>query len=221
MSQMVLRLLAVTCLSATGALGWQWVDQNGHLRPVVWSTPEPLLPSIDQVLPSQLGPRHPGSEQLAVLDRRPLFSPSRRPPPPKLPPPPPPPPDPLDFTTISGLLTGDQGMVLATVQGQARRLKLGSKVGGWELKGVTEVGAQFAKGGQTREVTITRAVLGAAAALKNAPAAPAPVAAPTGAGRSTASSSANSVEARQQARLETLRRRNELRAQRGLPPLPE
>lgn len=221
MRHMALRFLAVACLAVVGALGWQWVDQTGRMRPIVWDAPQPLLPSFDQAFPAQLGPRHPSAELLGALDRRPLFSPSRKPPPPKLPPPPPPPPDPLDFTTISGLLTGDEGMVLATVQGQPRRLKLGNKVGAWELKAVTVQGAQFAKGEQTRDMTITRAVLGAATVPKSTPTAPAPAAAPAGASRAAATSGGNSVEARQQARQETLRRRNELRAQRGLPPLPE
>ncbi|MDP3520559.1 MAG: hypothetical protein Q8S02_08040 [Hydrogenophaga sp.] len=218
MSQAVTRLLALTVLALLAALGWQWVDERGQRRPIVWNAPEPLLPSLESGLPDRVGPLHPTAEQLAELELRPLFSPSRRPPPPKLPPPPPPPPDPLDFTSISGLLTGDAGMVLATVQGQFRRLKVGGKVGEWELKSVTTQGAQFAKGDQTRDLAITRVSLGAAA--PKAPPSSAPSVA-AGAPARASSSASNSVDARREAQRETLRRRNELRAQRGLPPVPE
>lgn len=218
MSHTVTRLLALTVLALLVALGWQWVDERGQKRPIVWEVPEPLLPSLETGLPDRVGPLHPAGSQLAELEQRPLFSPSRRPPPPKLPPPPPPPPDPLDFTSISGLLTGDEGMVLATVQGQFRRLKVGGKVGEWELKSVTTQGAQFAKGDQTRDLAITRISLGAAAPKTPSPSIPATAASAPARASTSASST---VDARREAQRETLRRRNELRAQRGLPPVPE
>jgi hypothetical protein len=149
---------------------------------------------------------------------RPRFAPDRRPPPPPAPPvvpPPPPPPDPFASVQITGLFTGPSGGVLARVEGKMRRVKIGQNIGAWTLTQVEGREASFKQGEQERKLRLEYAKI-------NAPVAPpaAAAAAPVPQARPAQAPQASPDNLQDEQR-ERLRRRNQLRALNGLPPLTE
>jgi len=218
MSAWSIRLLLLGNIVLVALLGRQWLDGAGELRQVTWVPPPPVQPALASAALRLAEPDITSPISVVALAERPLFYPTRRPLPPPPPPQvvaPPPPPDPLDFTVVQGLVAGDAGVVLVSVRGSPGRLTVGQKVGDWELTAVAPQSATFRRNGVQRELRLVLSAFGspkpmpmpAARAAAGGPAAGAP-----GRGGSVA-------EAGREEQREILRRRNELRARRGLPPV--
>lgn len=193
-----------------------WLDETGQPRPNPWVPPAPIVPEVGA--PKLSPPADPLAGNAAAypaLLERPLFAADRRPPPP---PPPPPPPDPLRDVQILGIVTGEKGYVLARVEGRTRRLAQGESIGEWKLdklegRDVTFVQAE----GQTRQIRLQYARIGAQ------PRSAAQAGAASGGATPGSDGAANTTAtlSPEEQRREALRRRNEYRAARGLPPLTE
>lgn len=205
-----MRLLLVLILLLAGGLAWLWVDQQGQWRNLAWSPPKALPPDIK--VPAR-GPQAsgPAGAEIAAILARPLFAPDRRPPPPPAPPAAAPPPDPLANIQIQGIFSGKNAGILARVDGKVRRIKINDSVGPWTLKSIEGRDVTFGQGDEKRQLRLAYARLDAPipkAVDANARPAPAPVAGAVGVPQ----------RAQDEAR-ERLKRRNELRASRGLPPV--
>lgn len=198
-------LLLITALACT--LAWQWVDERAQWRNIAWLAPKPLLP---EVKPLQVLPAAAPAQYASILER-PLFAPDRRPPPP---PAPPPPPDPLADIQLLGLFSGANGGLLARIEGKVRRVKVNETVGPWTLKSVDGRDATFAQGTDSRQLRLAYARIDTPAAPTAAQAATA-AARPAGLGAPGAGAPVNIQDEGR----ERTRRRNEIRAARGLPPI--
>jgi hypothetical protein len=208
-----LRLLALLNLLLAAGLTWLWVDEHAVLRSLAWVAPKSLAPEIKLPAASGLGVGAAAdAAQFAVILDRPLFAPDRRQPPPPPPPAPPPPPDPLADMQIVGIFTGDNAGILARVDGKLRRIKVKEAVGPWTLKSIDGRDILFTQGDQDRKLRLAYAKL-------NAPAAQAPVAANAAMPPPGLQPAAGLPQNAQDEVRERLKRRNELRASRGLPPV--
>ena len=207
------------------ALASLWFTPQGEPLIAPWQPPAPLVPEAPQALPSAAVP-HDAVQQQAILDR-PLFASDRRPPPPPPPPSAMPPPDPLANIQLTGVLQGDFNGVLARVDGQSRRIRVDETIGPWKLTSVDGRKATFTRDGDQRTLEMAFARLSAPT-----PSAPTAAAGNAGTGQDTASSAAadaasglpvSQIQAqrRQEDQRERLRRRNEVRARAGLPPISE
>lgn len=219
MRRLAAPLLGVLALGLLGLLAWLWVTPQGQWVGVKWQPPAPIKPSLDgsAALP-QTGVDL--TRYVATLER-PLFVASRRPPPP------PPaasaavvvdtPPD-LRVLGLYGR-KGDgatAGGMVARVDGQVKRLRIGDSVGRWTFKALRPGEAVLALG-ETEQVYPLRRP-----APDEPPAATADNAAVPGDRPAAKPAAANPQLQRQidEAR-QNLRRVNALRARSGLPPLPE
>jgi len=210
-----IRVLLLLILLLLGGLAWIWLDQAGQLRNVTWTPPRALPPEIK--IPSterQVGTGS-ASEFAAILER-PVFAPDRRPPPPPAPPAPTPPPDPLANVQVQGIFSGANAGILARVEGKVRRIKVNEAIGPWTLKSIEGRDVTFRQGEETRKLRLDYARLAppitqaaAAAAQATNPSQPQPPVV-TGLPQNI-----------QDEIRDRLRRRNELRASRGLPALTE
>jgi hypothetical protein len=217
-----LLLLALLVLGLTAALAWLWLRPDGRGAALRWQAPAPLRPALDApaALPSadvDLG------RYVATLDR-PLFVPSRRPPPP-----PPPasapavvidtPPDlrvlGLYGRRAEGEGAGSSGGMIARVDGQVKRVRIGEAVGRWTLKTLRPGEAVLALGDTEQVYPLRRPAPDEppAATADNAKPGNEPAARPAGVNPQL---QRQIEEARQ-----NLRRVNALRVRNGLPPLPE
>ncbi len=149
MKRLILPMLLVLQPLLALALAALWFTPQGEPRVQPWQAPSALLPELPP--PVIETPAQDDQEQLAIIRQRPLFASNRRPP---EPPKPPPPPDPLDKTQINGILNGDVTVVLATVDGQSRRLLPKAKVGAWELLSVTERSVTFVNADKQRQLPL-------------------------------------------------------------------
>lgn len=212
-------ILTALIIIGLAGWGWLWIDEQGHRKPVVWIKPRPILPELK--LPAFAPPANtPGdiTRYTSILDR-PLFAPDRRPPPPPAPPAPPPPPDPLANLQIQGIFSGESTGILAKLDGKIRRIKIDSAIGQWTLKGIDNREVTFVSGSENRKFRLNYARL-------NTPAAAAPTP-PAAAGNPHAGlpglpppgAVSNLPQNAQDEAREILRRRNELRAANGLPPI--
>jgi len=190
-----LRLLVLLNLLLAAGLAWLWVDEHAVLRSLAWVAPKALSPDI--TLPANSSGAA-DLAQFAVILERPLFAPDRRQPPPPAPPAPPPPPDPLANIQISGIFTGDNAGILARVEGKLRRIKLNEAIGPWTLKSIDDRDILFSQGDQDRKLRLNYAKIAPPGAPQAMPGAP--------------------QNTQDEAR-ERLKRRNELRVSRGLPPI--
>ena len=201
------RWLIVAAALLAGGLAWMWFDEAGNLRNVGWMAPAPLTSAIlskpDAARPGA-SPANP-TQYLAVLER-PVFAPDRRPPPP---PAPPPPPDPMANIQILGVFSGVNAGVIARVDGKARRVRVNESVGAWTLKSIEGRDVTFAQGEDKRQLRLTYSNLGAVSAQ-------APSVATQAAGGQSPSVLAVQQSQQEESR-ERLRRRNAIRAARGLP----
>jgi hypothetical protein len=207
-----IRLLILLNLVALCGVAALWYDQDGVMRNVQWEAPQPVLPQIGQLnvafQPASASPDP--LAHIAILER-PLFAPDRRPPPP-------PPPaveaaqvDPLAAVELIGLFSGENGGVLARVEGQVRRIKLRESIGAWSLKGIAGREATFVQGDEQRTLSLNYSRLGASAGVVTSKAAPTPAVA-------AVARVANNLQIESRA---FLNRRNGVRANAGLPPLQE
>ncbi len=200
-------LLLVTLLLA-GGLAWMWFDEHAHLRNVTWVAPKALPPDIKVLQAggaSQAGATENNPALFAVIQERPVFAPDRRPPPP---PAPPPPPDPLAEIKIHGIFSGENAGILARVDGKMRRVKVNETVGSWTLKSIDGRDVTFAQGGENRQLRLAYARIDTLT--------PAPASA-TKAPSSPATGAVGVQQNSEDENRERLRRRNEIRAARGLP----
>lgn len=206
-------LLLVALLSA--GLASLWVDPQGHWRNIAWKPPEAKSPDVSSPAGLMLVAPGEAATAYASIQARPLFAPDRRPPPPPPPPVPPPPPDPLADIQLYGVFSGESAGIVARVEGKMRRIKVNEALGEWTLKNIDGRTVTFAKGDEKRQLKLAYAPLGARVP-------PAPTAAQPSAGRApgTSRNAAAAQNSQDEAR-ETLRRRNEIRAARGLPPVTE
>lgn len=202
------RILLLAILTLAVGLLWMWFDRNGHLRNMTWSSPQAVKPDIKMPTVPNLGQMEPSTSSSVILER-PIFAPDRRPPPPPPPPTVPPPPDPLADLQIKGIFDGQTAGILAIVGGKSRRINLNDTIGPWSLKSVEGRDVTFTRGTETRKLHMAYARL-------NTPVPVAPK--PPTANASTAAPAQNATNS-QDAMRERLKRRNELRASRGLPPV--
>ena len=199
-------LLLIALLSA--GLASLWLDSQGHWRHLAWLPPAAMPPDLNPPSALALVPGNDTPPSYASVLERPLFAPDRRPPPPPTPPPPPPPPDPLAGLQIYGVFTGNTPGILARIEGKMRRLLVDQPVGGWTLTQIDGRTATFAKGDEKREFKLAYAPLGP----RTPPAAP-----PAAANRTPGGPGAVAVQNQDDEARDVLRRRNEIRAARGLP----
>ena len=212
------RILLLTMVLLAGGLAWLWVDQTGKVRNVSWAAPAPMAAGIatKASAPAAASFAANPAQFLAVLER-PVFAPDRRPPPPPAPPTPPPPPDPMANIQIRGVFSGATPGIIVNVEGKLQRVKVSETIGAWTLKSVEGRDVTFVQGSESRQLRLAFANLATVAPVKS-PAGQA-AAAPQQAGQpfdATAFRQKLQDEAR-----EILRRRNQTRAERGLPLLTE
>lgn len=215
------RLLLLLILLLGGGLAWMWFDEQAQLRSLTWVAPKALPPDIKVPAgPPRADLTASDVSQYAVVLERPLFAPDRRPPPP---PAPPPPPDPFATIQIQGIFSGANAGILASADGKSRRVKINETIGNWTLKSIDGREVTFTQGEENRKVRMAYArlnvpVVQAVKANVQAASAPAPASAPTTA---PVAGAVNLPQKAQDEVRERLRRRNELRTSRGLPPLTE
>ncbi|MEO8119677.1 MAG: hypothetical protein ABI606_10195 [Rhodoferax sp.] len=200
------RLLALLTLLLAAGLAWLWLDQHAQVRNVAWVAPKALPPELKVPASAPPGGAASDTAQFALILERPLFAPDRRPPPP---PAPPPPPDPMANIQISGIFSGANAGILARVDGTTRRVKVNETVGSWTLKSIEGRDVTFSQGEENRTLRLSYAPLGQQspqAAEKTVKASGAP-----------AASLVDITQNRQDEARETLRRRNAIRAAKGLP----
>ena len=185
------------------ALAGLWFTPQGEPRRSPWQAPAALPPELPSLSVSELP-----AVDLGLIVARPLFSADRRPPPP---PAAPPPPDPMANIELLGVLGGDYAGVIARVDGKSQRLRVNDTLGEWTLVAVEGRRATFKRQTEERHLDLAFSRLGGAAATTATAATAATAAAPA----SNAQASADDT------RRERLRRRNEIRARAGLPPIPE
>ncbi|MDL2339415.1 MAG: hypothetical protein QFE16_16390, partial [Pseudomonadota bacterium] len=207
--------LVVLNLLLAGVLVWLWVDQDGQLRNVRWTPPLAIKPDFSTAARASSKP-HPTDMTLVLATlERPLFSPSRRPPPPVVAAPlaAEPVPDPLGNVLIQGIYSGTEtGGIIANVGGISRRISINEKIGDWTLKSIDERDVKFVRNDESRVVQLLRA--------RPAPTAAASPNNPTPQSGSNAPQSQMSiVQKMEDEARDLLRRRNELRARAGRPPI--
>jgi hypothetical protein len=215
MSVSPIRTSLLLNLSLAAGLAWLWFDENGKPRDVAWIPPAALAPELATPVQASdsatKGASATNLTQYLALLERPLFAPDRRPPPPPAPPSAPPPSDPLANIQVTGIFTGDSAGIIANVDGKARRIKVNDNVGAWTLKNVSGRDVTFVQGSDSRQLRLNFSRLGPPVAQASAAGAAPPQMA---AGQSAVGGLAPNPQ--DEAR-ERLRRRNEIRAARGLP----
>lgn len=207
----MLPLLVAINVALLVMLGRLWVAPDGRLHGVDWHAPAPLPPAIDA------GPRLPDvgadlTRFVATLER-PLFVPSRRMPPPPAASAPVVVAEVAPDVKVLGLYGSAEagGGMIARIDGQVRRVKIGAGVGRWVLKAVRPGEAVLALGDTEQVYPLQRV-------LAPGPDAPASAAAPSPEQRPAAQSQ---IEQARERALRRLRDMNARRARAGLPPLPE
>lgn len=215
----MLPLLGLAALALLGLLAWLWVTPQGQWIGMRWQAPAPIKPSLDG--PSGLPEVGVDLGRYVATLERPLFVASRRPPPPPAAAASAPmvadtPPD-LRVLGLYGR-RGEgaaAGGMIARVDGQVKRVRIGDSVGRWTLKELRAGEAVLALGGTEQVYPLRRAnadeppVAGDNASTSgSAPAARPPA--------------ANAQMQREiEAARERVRRVNALRARNGMPPVPE
>lgn len=214
MRRLVLPMLVVLNLALAGLLAWLWFTPAGALRDLRWQPPQPVPPALAdaRALPNV---DIDVARYVATLER-PLFVPTRRPPPPPQAVASAPVADPLPQIRLLGLYGNDQvGGVIASIDGQVRRLRVGESIGSWSVKEVRRNEVVIARADDVRTIALVRSASDAAV--------PETVAAGDSARSGTASTP--TAQAQRQRDVERarnqVRRMNVLRARSGLPPLPE
>lgn len=208
------RLLILLTVLLAGGLAWMWFDEHAQLRNLAWIAPKPLSPDI-KALPNASSTGATASNPaayIAILER-PVFAPDRRPPPP---PAPPAPPDPMANIEIRGIFSGVNAGIIASVDGKVRRVKVNEAVGSWTLKSIEGRDVTFTQGDETRQLRLAYAPLGP----RNPQAAPPQAQTSGGTAAPAPTATAAPTSAQEESRA-YLRRRNEARIARGLPPIVE
>lgn len=220
MRRWALPLLAMLNLGLLGWLASMWFTRDGQLAGVHWRQPEPLKPTLDG--DNSLPPTGVEMGRYVATLERPLFSPSRRPPPPPPVASAPPVVDTPPDIRVLGLYGsraegGGAGGMVARVDGQVKRVRVGDSIGRWTLKEIRPGEAVLAAGDAQQVYPLLRS-----AATEAPPSAVSDNVAPAGGPAVTRSGTVDPVRQRQieEARA-NVRRMNVLRARSGMPPLPE
>jgi hypothetical protein len=219
MKRWTLPVLLVLNLGLLAWLASMWLTPDGRLAGVHWQPPSALKPSLDGGLPLPATGVELG-RYVATLER-PLFMPSRRPPPPPQAAAAPVVVDTPPDVRVLGLYgtrgEGATGGMVARIDGQVKRVRVGDAVGRWTLKELRPGEAVLASGDSQQVYPLQRAApgeLASAPVTDNA----APAAAPS-APRPAA------LDPMRQRQIEdaraNVRRINVLRARSGMPPVPE
>ena len=219
MRRMLLPLLLAGNVALALWLAWLWVTPAGQVKGVQWQQPAPLPPALDGDTPLPETGVDTG-RYVATLER-PLFSPSRRmPPPPQAASAPPvidSPPDIRVLGLYGSSADGAVGGMVARIDGQVKRVKVGDAVGRWTLKALRPGEAVLSMGDSEQVYPLRRA------AADEPPASSiADNAGPAGAPSAPRAPAVDPMRQRQieEARA-NVRRINALRARSGLPPVPE
>ena len=144
-------------------LAWLWLAPSSQQRSH-WAAPPPRSTDYEALVPPLGKPQFIDQREfLAMLDR-PLFSITRRPPPPPAPAPTAaaePPPDHLSTATLSGMYAGNGvGGIIINFNGKDKSVPLNGQLEGWTLKSLADNRAYFARGGETRMLTLKLGKLG-------------------------------------------------------------
>lgn len=198
-----LHFLLILILLLAGGLAAMWFDKHGKMRNVTWIAPSALRPDI--TTPKQATATASAPAVYAAILERPVFAPDRRP----VPPPTVAPPDPLANIQIMGIFSGTNAGILARVDGKVRRIKVNEMIGPWNLKSIDGRAATFTQGEENRQLNLAYARLD----TLTTQAAPSATRTPV----NTAQDAAVITQNHQDESRERLRRRNEIRAARGLP----
>ncbi len=219
MRRRVLSLLVALSLALAALLAWLWLTPQGQLRGVHWLPPSPVRPALADA------PAMPNfdvdlSRYVATLER-PLFAPTRRPPPPQTAasvPATDPMPD-IHLLGVYGSLAA--GGVVARVNGQVRRVRVGESVGGWSIRELGAGEIVIGRGDEVHTLRLTRNSGNDPASASSAAAS----ASSTGSAPAVSSATPSAADAYRQSELERVRtqvrRMNVLRARSGMPLLPE
>lgn len=180
MRRYALQILLLVNAALALVLLWLWVLPDGSLRNVHWQPPEARKTDLANMLPALPGVGSADTSQFIAMLDRPLFSMTRRPPPP----PPPPahaeaPVDTLSTARLTGVFRGaGAGGIIINIAGKDRRVRLNEAIDGWTVLAIQERNVTFARGGNTRTLTLPRAALATYTGLSMSPAAPAQSAQP-------------------------------------------
>lgn len=203
----VFHALGLAVVVLCSGLAWLWLDPaTGQVRNHRWTPPLALQPDLSRGEDNATSNPAGYASQPANLLQRPLFAPDRRPPPP-----PNAVTDPMANIQLLGVFSGSNGGVLARVDGSVRRVRVGEGVGSWTLKSVEGRTATFAQGPDSRQVQLAYSNI----RELNAQAASG-AKAPSSAGVVGSMAPPQNIQDEMRDRL---RRRNEIRAARGLPPV--
>ena len=172
MRRVALPLLVILNAGLLCFLAWVWFTPDGQVRGMRWQSPAPVKVDLQALLPALPGQGQADTSQFLGMLERPLFSPTRRPPPP-----PPPPkaevPEPVNRfaqAKLTGVFEGaGVGGIIINYEGKDRRVPLNGLLDGWTLHSVAGMQATFTQSGQTRTVSLQRAVLGGATSIKQSP----------------------------------------------------
>ena len=139
-------------------LAWQWLSPAGQ-RDTHWVAPAAIKPQLsrDAGAPMRGGVAGRG---LAVLQERPIFSATRRPisaasapAVARV--------DLLDSVRLYGVFAGSEGSgAILSSEGKTRRMKVNDALGDWRLQRVREKEVVFARGAETRVVSLVQAKQG-------------------------------------------------------------
>lgn len=219
MRRMLLPLLLAGNVALALWLAWLWVTPAGQVKGVQWQQPAPLPPALDGDTP--LPETGVDTGRYVAMLERPLFSPSRRmPPPPQAASAPPvvdTPPDIRVLGLYGSSADGAVGGMVARIDGQVKRVKVGDAVGRWTLKALRPGEAVLSMGDSEQVYPLRRAAADEPPPAADGTRAPAGAAAPPA--RSPQLQAMQEQEKRELR--ERVRRMNVLRARAGLPPLPE
>ena len=170
--------LMLLCLLLLAAVGWLWLGPGTPLRGGAWQAPAPQAPQLDDLQSNRL---HPGARidgRPIVLVQRPLFVAGRRPAPPPASAasaPAAPPPIALDSARPVGIVAGSALTgVMVEIDGEARFLRRGDRIGDWELLSIRDRDITFGSGDQRRVLQLPVHSATPPDAVPGRPTAPAP-----------------------------------------------
>ena len=179
MRRYALQILLLVNAALALVLLWLWVLPDGSLRNVLWQPPEARKTDLANMLPALPGVGSADTSQFIAMLDRPLFSMTRRPPPPPPPPQAEAPVDNLSTARLTGVFHGaGAGGIIINIAGKDRRVRLNEAIDGWTVQAIQERNVTFARGGNTRTLTLPRAALATYTGLSMSPAAPAQPAQP-------------------------------------------
>jgi hypothetical protein len=202
------RMLSLLVAILSAVLASMWLDPQGHRVNTSWAAPAAKAPDLKAPGPLPIGSSGPtdASGYASVLER-PLFAPDRRP----LPVVQSAQADPFADIQVYGVLTGTIAGIMARIDGKVRQVRIGETVGAWTLKSIADRSITFTQGDQTRQLQLAYAKLNTVS--------PQP---PRIAQALTAAPLADRFQLDAAAAYrENLRKRNEVRAARGVPLITE